>query len=231
MEELPYACYSATQLVPAPSLPRASSVEASPYSSCIYQSIEGLTFAPQQNKTCNNCATDGSSITSIYSKFNNKCTHLTSIPRPQKRVTKRHYPDFYGLISPSHSPPSLHNKLLNDTKSACPSIYGGSIRSDPGGILTSPNDSSKENSGGDQSAHNTTDFCSEINKRIMNNSITSEYGTLPAHSSNNNNNDSYNVSVTNNVTLNNVNNNEPCTVPTTSDSNNVTLDCDKQTKL
>ncbi|KAF2367059.1 Fibronectin type III [Trinorchestia longiramus] len=143
MDELPYACYSSTQVVTPPAITRAASLEGggSPYSSCTYQSIEGLThtFASipecQRLYQCGHCGVESSasSVTSNYARPR-RCNHGTFVPRPSRR-SRRYIPDYYGWVSPSHSPPYQHQQVINlEPNSASASVYGGSVRSDPGGI-------------------------------------------------------------------------------------------------
>ena len=146
-----------------PPLPRAASLEAggSPYSSCTYQSIEGLANSTtpsslpqcQRMYQCTNCGIESSasSVTSTYARSNKRCNHATFIPRPVRRQNRRYFPDYYGWVSPPHSPQyQTQQSLLPESTSASASVYGGSIRSDPGGVLSNnniPTNSSQENSG------------------------------------------------------------------------------------
>ncbi|XP_047739528.1 protein sax-3 isoform X2 [Hyalella azteca] len=142
MDELPYACYSSTQVV-TPAMSRAASVEGggSPYSSCTYQSIEGLAqaFASipecQRLYQCGNCGVESSasSVTSNYARPR-RCNHASYGPRPLKKG-RRYVPDYYGWVSPPHSPPFQNQQIMSiDAHSASASVYGGSVRSDPGAI-------------------------------------------------------------------------------------------------
>ena len=139
--QLPYACYSATQVVTPPAMSRAASMEGgggSPYSSCTYQSIEGLTHnsgsvAPcQRMYQCGNCGIESSasSVTSNYARPR-RCGHGTLVPRPVRR-NRRYIPDYYGWVSPPQTPP-YQSQLPMAPESTSASVYGGSVQSDPGG--------------------------------------------------------------------------------------------------
>lgn len=210
LSQLPYACYSSTQVVTPPAMSRAASLEGggSPYSSCTYQSIEGLTHnssgAPmcQRMYQCGNCGIESSasSVTSNYARPK-RCGHGTFIPRPPRRV-RRYIPDYYGWVSPPHSPPyQTQQILIPESVSGSASVYGGSVRSDPGGIpqVVDANESSGANS------RQSINSIYSPNQRMI--AITSINNNNPNHHNNT-------IATSTSITINNVgqttnNNNEP----------------------
>ncbi|XP_037789932.1 uncharacterized protein LOC119585331 [Penaeus monodon] len=154
LEELPYACYSATRVAsPRPS--RTASLEGggSPYggSTNTYQSIEGLTDAMRRDdegsraSRCSHSRSVRASGGSLYS-LSRPCCHESTRVAPfdagaPVMPTHSYRPNFYGWSSPPGSPaledsrmgPRRQISLESDAllRTDASQVYGGgSVRSD-----------------------------------------------------------------------------------------------------
>ena len=163
-----------------PIISRAASFEGggSPYSSCTYQSIDGLAHnassgvSCQRLYQCSNCGVESSasSVTSSYVRPHKRCNHGTFVPRPSRK-NRRYIHDYYGWVSPPHSPQYQVQQILIP-ESASASVYGGSIRSDPGGISQSITDDSQENSGNSKQSGDSNYNVSNVNINSAKESFT-----------------------------------------------------------
>lgn len=123
--QLPYGCYSATRVAPPNLLPRTYSLEGgpdSPYSSCTYQSIEGLLDMPRGAPQTGCCAQ--SSACHDYRVHKQPCynkqlcnsQYSFVYPKDTRRGGIRSYvPDYYGgHSSPIQTPP--YQTVLHDSE-------------------------------------------------------------------------------------------------------------------